>query len=120
MITVLVVEDAPSEQQLITQYLKESGYNVLPASNGKDAVEMALKMKPDVVITDVVMPGMNGLELCRILKKNLETKALPIIACTSKNQELDRLWGLKQGVDIYLTKPFTKEEIVRALKSTGN
>lgn len=120
MITVLVVEDTPSEQQLITHYLKESGYNVLPVSNGQDAIDTALAMKPDVVITDVVMPGMNGLELCRILKKNAATKALPIIACTSKNQELDRLWGMKQGIDVYVTKPFTKEEIVRALKLTGN
>lgn len=120
MITVLVVEDTPSEQQLITSYLKESGYNVLPVSNGKDAIDTALALKPDVVITDVVMPGMNGLELCRILKKNAATKTLPIIACTSKNQELDRLWGMKQGIDVYVTKPFTKEEIVRALKLTGN
>jgi twitching motility two-component system response regulator PilH len=117
MITVLVVEDTPSEQQLITSYLKESGYSVIPVNNGSDALATALQQKPDVIITDVVMPGMNGLELCRSLKKNEATKSLPVIACTSKNQELDRLWGMKQGIDVYVTKPFTKEEIVRAIRS---
>ena len=71
-----------------------------------------------MVITDLVMPGMSGLEMCRAIKKVAITK-VPVIACTSKNQELDRLWGMKQGVDVYLTKPFTKEEILQAVRSLG-
>jgi twitching motility two-component system response regulator PilH len=117
MTVILVVEDTPSEQKLITNYLEESGYQVIPANSGQQALETALAQKPDIVITDVVMPGMNGFELCRSLKKNELTKTLPVIACTSKNQELDRLWGMKQGVDIYITKPFTKSDILRAVKS---
>jgi twitching motility two-component system response regulator PilH len=117
MITVLVVDDNLSEQQLITTYLRDSGYNVINANNGQEAIEKTLQQKPDVVLTDVVMPGMNGFELCRSLKKNPDTKNLPVIACTSKNQELDRLWGMKQGVDVYITKPFTKEELLRAVSS---
>jgi twitching motility two-component system response regulator PilH len=119
MITVLVVEDTMSEQQLITLYLQEAGYKVINANNGKDALSKVTDQKPDVVVTDVVMPGMNGFELCRSLKKNPETQKLPVIACTSKNQELDRLWGMKQGVDVYVTKPFTREEIVRAIRSVA-
>jgi two-component system, chemotaxis family, response regulator PixH len=119
MITVLVVEDTMSEQQLITLYLQEAGYKVINANNGKDAISKVNDQKPDVVVTDVVMPGMNGFELCRSLKKNPETQKLPVIACTSKNQELDRLWGMKQGVDVYVTKPFTREEIVRAIRSVA-
>jgi twitching motility two-component system response regulator PilH len=119
MITVLVVEDTMSEQQLITLYLQEAGYKVINANNGKDALSKVTDQKPDVVVTDVVMPGMNGFELCRNLKKNPETQKLPVIACTSKNQELDRLWGMKQGVDVYVTKPFTREEIVRAIRSVA-
>lgn len=119
MITVLVVEDTMSEQQLITLYLQEAGYKVINANNGKDALSKVTDQKPDVVVTDVVMPGMNGFELCRSLKKNPDTQKLPVIACTSKNQELDRLWGMKQGVDVYVTKPFTREEIVRAIRSVA-
>ncbi len=119
MTTVLVVEDTLSEQELITLYLNEAGYTVMTANNGKEALEKSLTQKPDVVITDVVMPGMNGFELCRSLKKNPDTQKVPVIACTSKNQELDRLWGMKQGVDVYITKPFTREELLRAVRSVA-
>lgn len=119
MVTILVVEDSPSEMSLISKYLQEDGYNVVGASNGKEGLEKAAQQKPSVVITDVVMPQMNGFELCRSLKKNPDTKEIPVIACTSKNQELDRLWGMKQGVDVYVTKPYTKEEIIRAIKSVA-
>lgn len=119
MITVLVVEDLPSERELISRYLQESGYAVINATNGKEALEKTLQQKPDVVVTDVVMPDMNGFELCRNLKKNPDTQKLPVIACTSKNQELDRLWGMKQGIDVYITKPFSRDEILRAVKSVA-
>jgi twitching motility two-component system response regulator PilH len=117
MITVLVVEDTESEKELISLYLREAGYAVINASNGKEALARVETGKPDVVVTDVVMPDMNGFELCRNLKKKPDTQKLPVIACTSKSQELDRLWGMKQGVDVYMTKPFTREEIVRAVRS---
>ena len=82
----------------------------------RKGLEKLESLKPNIVITDLVMPGMSGLELCRAVKKNAAGK-VPVIACTSKNQELDRLWGMKQGVDVYLTKPFTKEEILHAVRS---
>ncbi len=117
MIKVLVVDDTPSEMELISNYLREVGYNVIGANNAKEALDKTIEQKPDVIVTDVVMPGMSGFELCRSLKKNPATQQLPIVVCTSKNQELDRLWGMKQGADVYVTKPFTREEIVRAVKS---
>lgn len=119
MVKVLVVEDTPSEQELISLYLRESGYTVIVANDAKTALDQTATERPDVVLTDVVMPGMNGFELCRSLKKNPDTQKIPVIACTSKNQELDRLWGMKQGVDVYVTKPFTREEIIRAVKSVA-
>lgn len=119
MITILVVEDTPSEQKLISLYLSEAGYNVITANSGQEALEKTISQKPDVIITDVVMPGMSGFELCRTLKKNPDTQKVPVIACTSKNQELDRLWGMKQGVDVYVTKPFQREELIRAVKSVA-
>lgn len=120
MVTVLVVEDTASERELISSYLRDNGYNVINANNGKEALTKTMEQKPDVVITDVVMPGMSGFELCRRLKNSPNNGKLPVIACTSKNQEIDRLWGMKQGVDIYVTKPFTQEEIIRAVKSVAS
>lgn len=117
MQTILVVDDTPSELALITNFLKESGFSVVVATDAKEALTKAADHKPDVVITDVVMPGMSGFELCRTLKKNEATKNTPIVVCTSKNQELDRLWGMKQGANAYVTKPFTQEELLRAVKS---
>ncbi|MBV9388110.1 MAG: response regulator [Chroococcidiopsidaceae cyanobacterium CP_BM_ER_R8_30] len=117
MRTVLVVEDTPSEMELISGYLREVGYTVISAMDAAEAMNKAVQQKPDAVVTDVVMPGKNGFELCRSLKKNPATQKLPIIICTSKNQELDRLWGMKQGADVYVTKPFGRDELVRAIKS---
>lgn len=117
MSTVLVVEDTPSELELISSYLRDSGYRVLSAANGKEALDQAMKHHPDVVVTDVVMPEMSGFELCRNLKKNPATQNVPIVICSSKNQELDRLWALKQGADEYITKPFNREDLVRAVRS---
>jgi chemotaxis family two-component system response regulator PixH len=117
MTTILVVEDTPSEQTLITEMLRDSGYRVVLANNGQEALSQLEQVNPDVVITDLVMPGMSGLELCRNLKRNPNTKNLPVLACTSKNQELDKLWGMKQGIDVYITKPYTKDDILRALRS---
>lgn len=118
MITVLVVEDTASERELITEYLIQGGYTVISATNGLEGLAKFNQEQPSLVITDLVMPGMSGLELCRAIKKTATNK-VSVIACTSKNQELDRLWGMKQGVDLYLTKPFTKEEILQAVRSQG-
>jgi two-component system, chemotaxis family, response regulator PixH len=117
MHTILVVDDTLSELELMTRYIKDGGFNVIVATDAKDAMAKAIGSKPDVIVTDVVMPGMSGFELCRNLKKNESTQKIPVVVCTSKNQELDRLWGLKQGADVYITKPFTQDELLRAVKS---
>lgn len=119
MQTVLVVDDTPSELELITLYLRESGFNVIVATDAKEALNKAVEQKPDIVVTDVVMPGMSGFELCRNLKKNDITQKTPVVVCTSKNQELDRLWGMKQGADAYITKPFERDDLIRAVKSVA-
>lgn len=117
--TILVVEDSPSELELMSHYLQESGYNVIQAMAGKEAIEKATQEHPDVVITDVVMPGMSGFELCRALKRNPDTQKLPIVICSSKNQEIDRLWAMRQGADAYVTKPYTREQLVKAIRSVA-
>ena len=119
MITILIVEDTISELELMSHYLRESGYNVINAIGAKEALNKVIEQKPDVIVTDVVMPGMSGFELCRRLKAHPDTGKIPIVICSSKNQEIDRLWGMKQGADAYLTKPFTREQILRAIKSVA-
>ncbi|MGI0491249.1 response regulator transcription factor [Alkalinema pantanalense CENA528] len=117
MATILVVEDTPSEMELLSHYLRESGYTVIGTANAKDALQLALEQKPDVIVSDVVMPGMSGFELCRSLRKQPETAKIPVIFCTSKNQDIDRLWGMKQGANAYITKPFTREALVQAIQT---
>lgn len=117
--TILVVEDTLSEMELMSHYLRESGYAVIHAVSAKDALNMAIEQQPDVIVTDVVMPGMSGFELCRNLRKHPVTERVPIIICTSKNQEIDRLWGMKQGADAYITKPFTREQLIHAIQSVA-
>jgi len=115
--TILVVEDTLSEMELMSLYLRQGGYTVISAMNAKEALDRAIEQKPDVIVTDIVMPGMSGFELCRSLKKHPVTEKVPIVICTSKNQQIDRLWGMKQGAAAYLTKPFTQEQLVRAVKT---
>ncbi|MBW4460933.1 MAG: response regulator [Nodosilinea sp. WJT8-NPBG4] len=113
--TILVVEDTPSEMELMVHYLRDSGCTVICAVTAQEALEKAAQHSPDVIVSDVVMPGMSGFELCRSLKKQPATAHVPIVLCTSKNQDIDRLWGMRQGADIYLTKPYTREQLVQAV-----
>lgn len=119
MATILVVDDTLSELELISVFLQKEGHQVIKASSAKDALDMANQHLPIAVVTDVVMPGMSGFELCRSLKNNPATEKIPIVVCSSKNQEIDRLWAMKQGADAYVVKPFNPENLVRALKSVG-
>jgi two-component system, chemotaxis family, response regulator PixH len=115
--TILIVEDSPSELELMSHYLNESGYNVIKAIDGREALIKAEEQQIDVVVTDVVMPGMSGFELCRALKRNPQTKKVPIVVCSSKNQEIDRLWAIRQGADAYITKPYTRDQLLTVIKS---
>ncbi len=115
MSKVLLVEDNVSQMSLMEGYLREKGHIVIGVNNPKEALNKIIEHQPDIVVTDVVMPGMSGFELCRKLKNNAATAKIPVIICSSKDQEIDRLWGMKQGADAYLTKPFSKEQLLRAI-----
>jgi two-component system, chemotaxis family, response regulator PixH len=118
MKTILVVDDLQAQLNLISGYLEQEGYKVVTAGNGQEALEKASAQVPDLVITDLVMPEMSGLEFCRKLKKNPETASIPVIACTTKDRDMDKQWAKKQGVVAYLVKPFTQEEMVSAVKQS--
>lgn len=115
MSKVLLVDDNASQLDLMESYLRDSGHAIIRLNNAKEALNAALKHKPDIIVTDVVMPGMSGFELCRRLKNNPGTAKVPIVICSSKDQEIDRLWGMKQGATAYLTKPYSKEQLLRTI-----
>jgi two-component system, chemotaxis family, response regulator PixH len=117
MANILVVDDMQAELELICQYLTKAGHATVTAVNGEEALHQAQTTRPDLIITDWMMPVMGGLDLVRQLKKRPETADIPIIACTAKNREVDRMWAMKQGVKVYLTKPYTAEELATAVQT---
>jgi len=116
MSTVLVVEDSLAQRQMISDLLKGSGLTVDVASDGVEALEQIQKLTPDVVVLDIVMPRMNGYELCRRLKADPKTQNVPVVMCSSKGEEFDRYWGMKQGADAYIAKPFQPTELIGTVK----
>jgi twitching motility two-component system response regulator PilH len=115
--TILVVKDSLSELELISHFLRDRGYNIIKATSAKEALEIVLEEKPDVIVTDVVMPGMSGFELCRFLNRNPTNQKVPIVICSSKNQAIHHLWARKQGADAYITKPYTSEQLLSIIQS---
>ena len=111
-----MVEDSPTQRELITDLLKRSGLKVMVATDGMDALEQVQLSCPDLVVLDVVMPRMNGYEVCRRLKTEPKTQNVPVIICSSKGEEFDRYWGMKQGADAYIVKPFQPRELLVTVK----
>jgi len=116
MSTVLVVEDSVAQREMITELLKGSGLSVEKASDGVEALEKIQSLSPDLVVLDIVMPRMNGYEVCRRLKADPKTENVPVVMCSSKGEEFDRYWGMKQGADAYIAKPFQPTELVGTVK----
>ncbi|MGK7906460.1 MAG: response regulator transcription factor [Synechococcus sp.] len=116
MLKVLVVEDSPAQREMITGLLKENGLDVLEASDGVMALESIQGQVPDVVVLDIVMPRMNGYEVCRRLKADPATENVSVVMCSSKGEEFDRYWGMRQGADAYIAKPFRPKELIGTIK----
>ena len=112
---VLVVDDSPTERHVLVELLTRNGYQVITAESGEEGIEKAKSELPDLVLMDVVMPGLNGYQATRTLTRDDETKTIPIIVCTSKGQETDRIWGLRQGAIDYLVKPLNPEELLQRI-----
>ena len=108
---VLVVDDSKTELMFLTEILHQQGYQVRTAENAEQALTRLEEEKPDLILMDVVMPGQNGFQLTRSLARNTKFADVPIIMCTSKNQETDRVWGLRQGASDYITKPDNPQEL---------
>ncbi len=116
MSNVLVVEDSLTQRQMISDLLKKSGLTVTVANDGVEALEKIQAQPPQIVILDIVMPRMNGYEVCRRLKSDPKTQNVLVVMCSSKGEEFDRYWGMKQGADAYIAKPFQPTELVGTVK----
>ena len=112
---ILVIDDSPTERHFLTEILTRNNYQVITAVNGEEGIEKARKEMPDLILMDVVMSGLNGYQATRTLTRDEQTKHIPIIVCTSKGQETDKIWGLRQGAHDYLTKPVNGEKLLAAI-----
>ncbi|MCK5069047.1 MAG: response regulator [Desulfocapsa sp.] len=116
---ILVVDDSPTLLKMTISVLEETQlYEIVTAVDGVDALQKVISFKPDLVLLDVVMPKMDGFQVCRKLKAFPKTKHIPVILLTSKSQKVDKFWGKKQGADMYLTKPFDKENLLDAVRKS--
>ena len=116
MAKILVADDSLAELQIIQQTLQSSGHSIITVMDGDAAEEKAKSDTFDLIILDVIMPKKNGFQVCREIKTNDKTKNIPVIMVTSKDQESDKFWGMKQGADEYLTKPFKPEDLLKTVK----
>jgi twitching motility two-component system response regulator PilH len=109
---ILIVDDSPSDRQYLLEKLSKRGFQCVTAEGGAEGIAMSKTELPDLVLMDVVMPGTNGYEATRAITRDEKTRGIPVIICTGKDQETDRLWGLRQGARDYVTKPIDDEELV--------
>lgn len=116
---ILVVDDSPTERFFISELLVKNGFLVSMAENGEEGVAQARQTHPDLIIMDVIMPGMNGFQATRALSREEDTKNIPVIMCTTKSQETDKVWGLRQGAAAYMVKPVKPDELIRQIRALG-
>lgn len=113
--TILVVDDSPTDLNVVATVLRSKGYTIITAVDGEEALEKASQEQPQLIVLDVLLPKKNGFQVCRQLKATPATSHARVILISGKNQDSDRFWGLKQGADEYVTKPFKDEELLAAV-----
>ena len=114
--TILIIDDSPTETHILKGIVENGGYSVITAVNGESGIEEASHSKPDLILMDVVMPGLNGFQATRQLSRNPETAEIPIIMVTTKAQETDRAWGLRQGAREYVVKPVAAADLLSKIR----
>jgi len=116
MARILIVDDSPTEIRKISTILERNSHDVITADNGADGVAVARSEKPDLILMDVVMPGLNGFQATRQLTRAPETADIPVVIVTTKDQETDRVWGTRQGAKGYLVKPVSEESLITTIE----
>jgi twitching motility two-component system response regulator PilH len=118
MALILIVDDSPTEVHVMQKALERHGSRTAVAADGAEGIRLARQMHPDLIFMDIVMPGMNGYQATRTLVNDPDTRAIPIVMVTSKGQEADRVWGLRQGAVDYLIKPVSPDQLVEKAQAT--
>jgi twitching motility two-component system response regulator PilH len=109
---ILIIDDSPTELHVMQRALERHGYEIACADNGAEGIRLARQMRPDLIFMDVVMPGINGFQATRTLANDPDTRSIPIVMVTTKGQETDRIWGLRQGAVDYVVKPVSPAKLV--------
>ena len=116
---ILIVDDSPTDRQYLSDMLSKNGFKVSTAESAEDAMAKLKQSRPDLVLMDVVMPGQNGFQATRALSKDESTKSIPVILCSSKGQETDKVWGLRQGARDYVVKPVNPADLLAKIAALG-
>ncbi len=120
MARILIVDDSPSQLLGIQRIVEKLGHESITAEDGAAGVEVAKRELPDMILMDVVMPNLNGFQATRTLSRDATTRHIPVILVTTKDQDTDRMWGLRQGAKAYLTKPFSEDELAEVIERIFN
>ena len=116
---ILVVDDSATDRQFLSELLTKNGFSVSTADSAEDAMKKVKLARPDLVLMDVVLPGQNGFQATRTLTKDEATKGIPVILCTSKGQETDKVWGMRQGARDYIVKPVNQADLLAKIAALG-
>ncbi len=115
MANILIIEDSPTDAHVYSKVLRAEGHTVRIATNGEDGIQMAVEHQPDLILMDIVMPGVNGFQATRELRKAQPTANIPVVMLSTKDQETDRIWGMRQGAFEYLIKPVKKPALIKCV-----
>ena len=117
MARILLIEDSPTESAVMTQLLERNGHQVLTSGSAEDGIEACRRERPDLVLMDVVLPGMNGFQATRALSRDADTKAIPVLIVSTKGMETDKAWGMRQGARDYIVKPPRESELIARINA---
>ena len=117
MARILIVEDSPTDVRVLTGMLERAGHQVSSAASAEDGIARARQELPDLILMDVIMPGTNGFQATRTLSRDPDTSHIPVIICTTKNMETDRIWGMRQGAKDFITKPPSERDLVSRIQT---
>ena len=119
MALILIVDDSPTELHVMQKCLERNGFDTVTAEDGEEGLRLAVERRPDLVLMDVVMPGINGFQATRELSRNPVTASIPVVMITTKGEQTDRIWGMRQGARDYIVKPVVAEDLLAKIAALG-
>jgi len=117
MARILLIEDSPTDTAVLTQLLERNGHEVLASGSAEDGIEVCKREKPDLVLMDIILPGMNGFQATRALSRDADTKTIPVLIVSTKGMDADKAWGLRQGAKDYIVKPPREDELIARINA---